>query len=111
MLEQLREAREADSPRAAEALVDVLFDLTPRELDVLNALLEGWSGKQAARALGISPNTFDSHRTRIFLKFRVHSANELLVRFAKARFAFAALLDRNPHLSALPEWLTRRSLD
>jgi FixJ family two-component response regulator len=109
MLDHLRSAQEADSLEAADALIDVLNDLTPREREILTTILDGKPAKSAARELGISTSTYDAHRTRVFLKFRTHSATQLLLRFAKASFAFPRALAGHPELSALPDWLLRRA--
>lgn len=42
--------------------------LTPRELDVLEALVGGGSNKELARQLGVSPNTVKTHMARLFDK-------------------------------------------
>ena len=47
--------------------------LTRRELDVLRALAEGQGTRQAARVLGISPNTFRTHVQNLLQKLGVHS--------------------------------------
>ncbi len=47
--------------------------LTPRELDVLEALVSGESNKKLARSLGVSPNTVKTHLARLFDKLDVTS--------------------------------------
>lgn len=47
--------------------------LTPRELDVLEALVSGESNKELARSLGVSPNTVKTHLARLFDKLDVTS--------------------------------------
>lgn len=42
--------------------------LTPREFDVLAALVEGLSTKAVARRLGMAHKTVENHKTRIFQK-------------------------------------------
>ncbi len=42
--------------------------LTPRELEVLEALVGGGSNKALARQLGVSPNTVKTHMARLFDK-------------------------------------------
>ena len=42
--------------------------ITPRELDVLEALVSGESNKELARTLGVSPNTVKTHIARLFDK-------------------------------------------
>ncbi|WP_417479359.1 response regulator transcription factor [Maricaulis maris] len=47
--------------------------ITPRELDVLEALVSGESNKELARTLGVSPNTVKTHIARLFDKLGVTS--------------------------------------
>jgi DNA-binding NarL/FixJ family response regulator len=59
-------------PRAARSLLaaqnapDPLAGLSPRERDVLSALLEGLPNKLIARRLGISEKTVKTHLTNVF---------------------------------------------
>jgi len=54
------------------------FDaLTPRELDVLRRVVEGWLNKQIAADLGIAERTVKLHRTAITTKLEVHSVAKL----------------------------------
>jgi DNA-binding NarL/FixJ family response regulator len=55
--------------------------LTPREREVLQLVAEGKATKQVAAALGISPKTAESHRTRIMRKLDIHEVAGL-VRYA-----------------------------
>lgn len=48
-------------------------DLTTRELDVLQALAEGLASKGAARRLGISLKTVESHKANLFKKLGVRT--------------------------------------
>lgn len=45
--------------------------LSPREVDVLDALASGQSNKELARRFGISPNTVKTHLARIYDKLGV----------------------------------------
>lgn len=47
--------------------------LTPRERQVLQALAEGYSNREIADKLGISPETEHAHAVRFFAKLGVHS--------------------------------------
>jgi FixJ family two-component response regulator len=54
------------------------FDaLTPRELDVLRRVVEGWLNKQIAADLGIAERTVKLHRTAMTTKLNVHSVAKL----------------------------------
>jgi len=54
--------------------------LTPRERDVLDALLRGSSEKQVAAELGMSPQTVHGRVKSIYLAYGVTSRSELLVK-------------------------------
>lgn len=73
--------------RASSALRDgalehgPLAGLSRREREIFDLLARGYSGRNIASNLFISPRTVDTHRTHIFHKLGVHSEVELL-RFA-----------------------------
>jgi two-component system response regulator FixJ len=52
--------------------------LTPRESEVLAAVVSGASNKQVGRALGISPRTIEVHRSRILEKVGAKNSVELV---------------------------------
>ncbi|WP_102127498.1 response regulator transcription factor [Deinococcus planocerae] len=52
--------------------------LTAREREVLRLIVEGASNKQAARALGISARTVETHRASVFEKLGVDSLAQLV---------------------------------
>lgn len=55
-----------------------LARLTEREADVLRLMIDGQSSKQAARNLGISARTVETHRASIYEKLEVTSLAQLL---------------------------------
>lgn len=60
-------------PIVPDTQVTLLFEtfrkyITPREFQVLNAIVNGNSNKDAARLLGISPRTIEVHRFSIIDK-------------------------------------------
>ena len=57
-------------PKEAEAL-------TPREVDVLRLIAEGYTNRQIAEALTLSVRTVESHRASIMDKLGLHSRAEL----------------------------------
>ncbi len=77
---------QADPP---DALMDRLPDgavrLTPREQDVLTAVLEGQGNKAIGRRLGISHRTVEIHRARALSKLNATSPTELIRRVLIAR--------------------------
>jgi len=52
--------------------------LTRREREVFDLVIEGVSTQGTADRLHISPRTVETHRSRIMVKFGVHSATELI---------------------------------
>lgn len=63
-------------------------DLTPREREVLQLTVEGYSGTQVARRLFISRRTVESHRASLMRKLGVRNQKEL-IRFALRQMALA----------------------
>jgi two-component system response regulator NreC len=70
--------RRAGTGREGEVGLDVL---SKRELEVLEAVAEGYTNNQIGEQLGISPKTVARHRERIMHKLNLHSSTEL-VKFA-----------------------------
>lgn len=68
----LLERQLRESVRARRAL------LTPRESDVLQEVVAGWSNKQIARRLEISPKTVELHRANVMHKMHAGSLAELV---------------------------------
>lgn len=64
-----------------EAAVRMILSLTERERQVLALIATGKSTKDAAKDLGISYKTADSHRSRILEKLNVHETASM-VRYA-----------------------------
>ena len=52
-------------------------ELTPRQREVLQLLVEGCSMKEAARILGVTPRTVAFHKYRMMDQFRLKSNAEL----------------------------------
>lgn len=71
--ERIRNEKEL-SLRAA----DRIAALTPREKEVLDALVGGKPNKVIAHQLGISPRTVEIHRARVMEKMQAHSLSELV---------------------------------
>ncbi|HEY0012581.1 MAG TPA: LuxR C-terminal-related transcriptional regulator [Allosphingosinicella sp.] len=64
-----------------------LSTLTPRELEVVRALVGGMGNKTAAHRLGLSVRTVEMHRSRLLRKLGVRSLAEAAVFVAYAEFA------------------------
>ena len=64
--------------------------LTPRELDVLNCIVQGYTNRQIAQELSLSVRTVEGYRANMTEKLGLHSRAEL-VRYAREH----GLLDTN----------------
>ncbi len=69
---------EAPQPPTLAPLMVQAYGLTDRERDVTQRMLQGWSTKEIAAGLGISPYTVQEHFTAIFDKVGVRSRRELV---------------------------------
>jgi DNA-binding NarL/FixJ family response regulator len=58
-------------------------NLSPRELDVLNYLVKGFSYKETAEAMGISYSTVHSHIEHIYHKLHVQSRAQAVARYLR----------------------------
>jgi DNA-binding CsgD family transcriptional regulator len=61
------------NPKAIEAL-----GISPRELEVLQALASGLANKEIARQLDVSPNTIKTHVARLFDKLGAQRRTEAI---------------------------------
>jgi DNA-binding CsgD family transcriptional regulator len=52
--------------------------LTKREREVLSLISEGYSNKQGALEMSISPRTFESHRAKVMRKLGAHNTADLV---------------------------------
>jgi DNA-binding NarL/FixJ family response regulator len=75
------------SPRIANARLHVFMDrrpspadppLTPRQREVLQLLAEGYSAKEIAAILGISPRTAEFHKYRMMEMLKVQTGADLI---------------------------------
>jgi RNA polymerase sigma factor (sigma-70 family) len=57
---------------------DVLHSLSPRQREVLQLVAEGWSTKEIAEVLQISPRTVEFHRYRTMESLGLHTIAELV---------------------------------
>ena len=67
------------APRAKDSPIEAP---TPREIDVLRYIAQGYTNRQTAEALSISVRTVESHRANLMSKLGLSSRVEL-VRYAK----------------------------
>lgn len=70
-----RNGRQTDEAAALRARFETL---TPREQDVLRALIIGHANKVIAGKLGISPRTVEIHRARVMEKMQAESLSHLV---------------------------------
>ena len=70
--------------KAKEATLDKHETLTTREREVLHLAAEGYSNREVAERLSISPYTAMTHRANLMRKLGLHSQTEL-VRYALQR--------------------------
>jgi NarL family two-component system response regulator LiaR len=71
------------APEAAQALIQSItappslgYDLTPREFDVLNHLVEGLTNAEIAQRLNVKPSTVKNHISNILSKLGAASRTE-----------------------------------
>jgi two-component system response regulator FixJ len=83
-------ARDSESMAAAQRVAG----LSPREREVLDALVAGRSTKQMAYDLGISARTVEVHRARMLARLKTHSLAEAI------RLAVMAALAPTEHGSS-----------
>lgn len=57
---------------------NMVSELTPREIQVLELVAEGYSTKQVADKLGIGTRTVESHRVNMLKKMKVNNTAELV---------------------------------
>jgi two-component system response regulator FixJ len=63
---------------AARAAAARLGDLSPRERQVFDLMVQGHGNKAMATLLGLSPKTIEDHRAAVFLKTRTQSVAQLI---------------------------------
>lgn len=80
---------ELASQEAAAELPAEFLALSTREREVAELLWQGLSAKEVARALGLSPTTVLTYKTRLFEKVRVATLKEFLLK-APARQSLPA---------------------
>jgi FixJ family two-component response regulator len=90
LLEAVRAAVEKDrARRAAQAVRDCIEDrlrtLTPREHEVMDAVIAGKRNKQIAAELGMAEKTVKVHRARVMGKMGIRSVAELVRAWTSTR--------------------------
>ncbi len=98
LLEYIQDATEGGAPMTSSIAAQVLkmfkekpqekhqeYDLSDREIQVLNLLVEGYSYKMIANDLFIAIDTVRSHIKKIYEKLHVHSKSEAVAKAFKNR--------------------------
>lgn len=67
-----------DTEEEKQKLVSML---TPRETDLYNFLLEGYTLKESAKELSVKYSTANTHMTAIYKKLKVNSRAELIIKY------------------------------
>ena len=62
---------------AAETPAAVATELTAREREILTQVSQGFSNKQIARALNVSPKTVQKHRSNFMAKLMLHNTAQV----------------------------------
>jgi FixJ family two-component response regulator len=70
--------RTRDNTRQLDALERHSAELTTREREVIELLLQGYTNRQTGKNLGISPRTVEVHRQHISRKYKVRSIAQLM---------------------------------
>ena len=78
------------SPRNSDAAREKTFGLTPRELEIVAAIVAGYTNKDVAQKFAISEDTVKRHLTNIYDKLGISNRLEL------------ALFARRNHLVSEP---------
>jgi FixJ family two-component response regulator len=83
LLDAVGKALEEDRTRSevrqrAEAVAARIASLTPRELEVMKLIVEGYSNREVGRILGAAENTVKIHRARVMKKMEAGSLPELV---------------------------------
>ncbi len=69
--------------RLAPAASPVAESLSPREVEVLDYLVKGFSYKETSDAMGISYSTVHTHIERIYHKLHVQSRAQAVARYLR----------------------------
>ena len=59
------------------------YGLTPREKEILQLLVDGFTMKQIAEKLFVSYHTIDTHQKNIYVKLHVHSRSGAVAKALK----------------------------
>jgi DNA-binding NarL/FixJ family response regulator len=75
------------APSSAEATI---MQLSRRQEQIIELVAEGYSGKEVARALGMSPKTVETHIQRIFDRYGVRNRAGVAARWMASKHLAAS---------------------
>ncbi len=84
MIERQAPAPAKISADEAVATFQAMYSLTPREVEIVQLVLNGFPNERIAEQLGISIGTVKNHRWRLYLKLDITSERELFYLFLSA---------------------------
>lgn len=79
------DAEQQESLKYKEKLQEKIASLTPRELEIMEMMIEGNANKVIAIELNISQRTVEIHRSRVMQKMGTHSLAQLVQMVLAAR--------------------------
>ena len=90
LLEKVRQAlimdaEQQEALRYKERLQERIASLTPRELEIMDMMIDGNANKVIAIELDISQRTVEIHRSRVMQKMGTHSLAQLVQMVLAAR--------------------------
>ncbi len=72
------EAQERERLADYQRVGELLESLTPREREVMDAVVDGSSNREISAQLGVSTKTVEAHRARMMEKLQADSISELV---------------------------------
>jgi len=77
--------RQWERRRVVNEILERLATLTPREEEILDLILQGYTSREIAERLGVAPKTVEAHRRQLRLKLHAQTTAELVGMVLRAR--------------------------